>query len=237
MLSNITEKFADNSGVSVQYLVVNQDKSGTPLVFIPGAMVSAEDFYSDVKDYLDIYAVIISPRGLGKSSSLETGYSKEHLVSDIVAVVTNEEINRFFICGHSFGASIASAYSVKYPDKVLGLILGDYPPVYPAYSEGWAKGVKENNPEANEHLVNGLLHESKRENFAEQLAKCSFKVLVLKGEEEGSLLPLERITQMLEPIPNATMKLIPDAGHEIFIENPEAVFVVVKEFLVKYDTL
>jgi len=224
------ERFADNNEVSVQYLVVNQDMGGTPVVFITGAMVSAEDFHGDVKDYLDIYAVIISPRGLGKSSSPHNGYSKEHLVSDVEAVVISEGLEKFFICGHSFGASIASSYSVKYPYKVLGLILGDYPPVYPAYSEEWAKRVKENNPEVNEHLLNGLLHESKRENFAEQLAGCSFRVLVLKGEGDGSLLPLERITQMIEPMPNASLKLIPDAGHEIFIENPEAVFGEVKGF-------
>jgi len=226
----LIEKFADNSGVSIQYLVLNQDTGGAPLLIIPGAMVSAEDFYSDIKDSLDIYAVIISPRGLGKSDTPDSGYSKEHLVSDIETVVISEGLEKFYICGHSFGASIASAYSVKYPDKVLGLILGDYPPVYPAYSEEWAKRVKEKN-QANENLVNGLLRDSKRESFVEQLSKCSFKVLVLKGEGDGSLLPHERITQMIEPMPNASLKLIPDAGHEIFIENPGAVFGAVKGFV------
>jgi pimeloyl-ACP methyl ester carboxylesterase len=229
----LIDKFADNNGVTIQYLVVNQDKGGTPVIFIPGAMVSAEDFYGDVKDYLDIYSVTVSIRGLGKSDAPQSGYSKEHLVSDVEAVVISEGIGKFYICGHSFGASIASAYSVKYPDKVLGLILGDYPPVYPAYSDSWAKRVRESNLEVNENLLNGLLKESKHENFADQLAQCPFSVLEMKGEGGGSLLTLEHITKMLEAMPNASLKLIPNAGHEIFIENPEAVFVEVKGFVRK----
>lgn len=227
------EKFVDNSGVSIQYLVLNQNTGGSPLLIIPGAMMSAEDFYNDTKDSLDLYVIIVSVRGLGKSTSPETGYSKDHLVSDIHAVVKAEGIDKFFIGGHSFGAAIATAYATQYPASIKGLILGDYPPVYPAYSDSWAKRVKDSNPEANENLVNGLLHESKRQNFVELLAKCSFKVLVLKGEGGGSLLPLEHITKMLESMPNATIKLIPNAGHEIFIENPDVVFEAVKEFVGK----
>ncbi|HEY3251821.1 MAG TPA: alpha/beta hydrolase, partial [Ignavibacteria bacterium] len=132
------EKFVKNGEVEVQYLAVNYSPAETPLIIIPGAIVGADDFYNDIKEYADFYYIIISLRGRGKSSSPISGYTKDDHISDIDAVIKNEFLDNFYILGHSFGASVASYYSIKNSEKISGLIIADFPPVYPAYSEDWA---------------------------------------------------------------------------------------------------
>lgn len=227
----MNEKFASNGDVQVQYLVLNEAKAGIPVIFIPGAMVSAEDVYDELKEHIDFYCVIISTRGLGKSSTPESGFSKEHLVSDIESVIAAEKINNCFLLGHSFGASIASAYAVKHPGDVKGLILGDYPPYYPAYSAQWGENLIQNRPELNAVLIKGLLNESKKEKFTDELAKCGFNILILKGESEDSLIPIEFAEKINAAMPNSTLQIIPNSGHEIFGENPGSCLEAVREFI------
>jgi len=224
------EKFTNNGDIQIQYIIVNHSPGKIPLIIIPGAIVSAETFYNNAQGNLNLYCIIISVRGLGKSSVPLNGYSKDHLISDISAVVAEEKLKEFYLLGHSFGAAVASAYSVKYPQKVKGLILLDYPPCYPEYSSEWAQRVKKNKPE-NENLVNGLHKESVREMFTEALAKCDFNILILKGDNESSLLKIELVNEVLQKLPNASLKIINDCGHEMFIEKPKEVLEEIKYFM------
>jgi hypothetical protein len=52
----MTEKFINNGDVQIHYIVVNYSPAEIPVIFIPGAVVSADDMYSDVKDHLDFTA-------------------------------------------------------------------------------------------------------------------------------------------------------------------------------------
>ncbi|MCI0450640.1 MAG: alpha/beta hydrolase [Chlorobi bacterium] len=225
------EKFTNNGEIQIQYLIVNHSPDKIPLIIIPGAMVSAEDFYNDVIDHLSFYCIIISVRGLGKSSAPLNGYSKAHLIADVEAVVVEEELKEFYILGHSFGASIASAYSLKYSQKVKGLILADYPPGYPEYSSEWAQMIRKNNPSVSENLVNGLLNESIHEMFTEALAKCGFNILILKGGNEDSLLKIGFVNKIIKKLPNSSLKIIDNCGHEMFIEKPKEVLKEIKYFI------
>jgi len=232
----LKEKFADNNGNIVQYLINYSELTSIPVVFIPGALVNAEEFYNDIKDHLHFPAIIISHRGLGKSSTPLQGYSKEHLVSDLRAVVVNEKLDKFFIAGHSFGSSIASAYAVKYPDEAEGLILGDYPPGYPAYPPEWAEKILNDHPEANKTLVQGLQKESKHEMFLEELSKLYIKLLILKGTKEDSLLSEKMISKILAAIPDAELKMISNCGHELFGENPKESMQTINDFISKVSS-
>lgn len=232
----LKEKLADNNGNIVQYLINFNELTSIPVVFIPGALVNAEEFYNDIKDHLDSPAIIISHRGLGKSSTPLHGFSKEHLVSDVRAVVLQENLDKFYIAGHSFGSSIASAYAIKYPDEVKGLILGDYPPGYPAYPPEWAERIFNACPEANKTLVQRLQKESKHEMFLEELSKLNIKLLILKGTKEDSLLSEKMTSKILEAIPDAELKTISNCGHELFGENPKETMQVINDFVLKVSS-
>lgn len=226
----MTDKFVKNGEISLHYIVANFSPVHLPVVFIPGALVSAEEFYEYIKNRLDQYFIIISHRGVGKSNIPLSGYSKDDLVSDIRSVVKNEMLEKYFIGGHSFGSAIASAYSVKYPEDINGLILGDYPPGYPEYPEKWAEQAIINNPGVNENLVYGLQRESIYEMYIKELSKSCFKILLLKGNNEGSLLKPKLTEKILTELNNCILKKIANSGHELFADNPEDTLNAIKLF-------
>jgi len=227
------EKFVKNGKVQIQYLIVNYSPDKIPLVIIPGAIVGADDFYEGMKDKVNFYCIIISIRGRGKSSCPAEGYSKEDQISDIEAVVNEERINNFYILGHSVGAGLASYYSVKYPEKIKGLIIADYLPRYPQFNTKWSERIRShyNEDEVSENFLNGIVRDAVKEDYTDALAKCSFKTLLLKAGKEDSLLPLETANKILENLTNASLKVIDDSGHEMFWEKPEEVLRVIAEFI------
>ncbi len=137
------DKFIKNGEINLHYKIVNYSPFQLPLIFIPGLIVSADEFYDDIKKYLNFYSIIIDKRGLGKSDKPAEGYSTGHFVSDLKAVINTEGISKFNLTGHSHGAGIACAYAVRYPNEINSLIIADYPPGIPAVSEKWAEMIRE----------------------------------------------------------------------------------------------
>jgi len=229
------EKFTDSNGVVIQYLVENYSPGEIPLVIIPGAVVGAEDIYNDIKDFLDLYCIIISIRGRGKSASPLQGYTKDDQVSDIEAVLNNEGLDRIFLLGHSFGASLAAYYSIKNPEKISGLILADFPPEYPGYSPEWAQYIKNNLSGVDDNFLSGMVRDGVYEDFTDELAKCDFKKLFLKGSGSDSLLKPGKAEDLISRIPTASLKVINGAGHELFNEKPGETLQVIEEFIKTYE--
>ena len=227
------EKFVKNGEVEIQFLVVNHSPDKIPLVIIPGAIVGAEDFYEGIKHHVNFYCIIISIRGRGKSGKPVEGYSIEEQISDIDAVVNQEKLNKFYILGHSVGGGLASFYSVKHPEKIMGLIIADYLPRYPQFTTKWAERIRShyNDEEISENFLNGIVKDAVKEDFTDALAKCDFKKLLLKAGKENSLMPIEKANELCEKLPNTSLKEINDSGHEMFWEKPEEVLMMIEEFI------
>jgi pimeloyl-ACP methyl ester carboxylesterase len=82
----------------------------------------------------DVLASAISPahrviamdlRGRGLSDKPDTGYSLEHHVRDILALLDHRGIERAVLMGHSLGAFIVLAFAAEHPDRVDRLVLVD----------------------------------------------------------------------------------------------------------------
>jgi len=67
-------------------------------------------------------------------------------------------------------------------------------------------------------------------NFAEGVEQFENKVLFMTGECQ-QLIGAEFQSQQMKLFPNAELAVIPDAGHEMFFENPEASVEVVRAYL------
>lgn len=223
------DKFVNNNGVLINYYVLNQSQNTTPLIIIPGAISGAEDIFEFIKDVTDRYCIIISIRGRGKSSKPISGYSKDGQVSDIEAVIKEENINKLYIGGHSFGASLAAGYAIKHPDKILGLILADFPPYYPKYSEKWAERIFENIKEIDKNFINGLVNDSSPEDLTIELSKHKFRILILKAKND-SLLKEEKLQEICKLLPKISVKTI-NSGHEMFYENPVETMTEINNFI------
>jgi len=53
-------------------------------------------------------------------------YSVGGLADDVAAVADHLQHQRFFLVGHSLGASVAACFAGRFPHRLLGLILVDY---------------------------------------------------------------------------------------------------------------
>lgn len=230
-MDKIREKFADNNGVTIQYIALNYSANEIPIIFIPGAIVGADDILEGIKEYINFYCIIINIRGRGKSGKPIGPYTIDSQVSDIAAVVEKEGIENLLILGHSVGAGLAAAYSVKYPEKIKGLIVADYPPAHPKFPDEWANRIRQKYPDVDNNFLSGMVRDSEKINFTGILANYDFKKLIIKAGNEDSLLSADLAMKICEKLTYASPVTIENCGHEIFFEKPAEALKIIEDFM------
>jgi proline iminopeptidase len=126
---------------------------GSPILLVPGGPGASHTylwphFSSLSKEFRVIY---YDPYGRGRSDAADNPaeYTFMRDVDEIEALRRALQLPRINIWGHSYGAMVAQAYSLKYPDSVSHLVM-----VSPFHSaEAWQKG---NNDTWNEQLRNQI---------------------------------------------------------------------------------
>jgi pimeloyl-ACP methyl ester carboxylesterase len=81
-----------------------------------------------------------------------------------------------------------------------------------------------------EGLAGGLLSMRERPDYFEKLAGFDIPSLVIGGAKDQAI-PVEESLILAERLPNASLCLIPEAGHMAMMEQPEAVNRALKDFL------
>ena len=128
-------RFLDVNGVRLHYL---ERGSGEPLVLLHGNGSMIEDFESS--GLIDLaakdYRVIVFDRpGFGHSDRprnvVWTPAAQAELIKQ---ALTRLDVSNAIVLGHSWGASVAVALALKYPDLIRGLVLASgyyYPTARP----------------------------------------------------------------------------------------------------------
>jgi pimeloyl-ACP methyl ester carboxylesterase len=130
---SVNYSLLNNSGVEDHFVVVENLRvhyiatgSGRTVVMIHGNAGNVEDFeFGTVKLLAPEYRVVAidrpghgsSDRPTGKGATLE--YQAELLHRTLLSLAISQPI----LVGHSWGASLALAYSLKYPSEVSGMVL------------------------------------------------------------------------------------------------------------------
>lgn len=138
----IIDNYVDNRDLQIHYLESlpqTKGKDKIPLIYIPGMLDYAENFKREMQDFETRKVISISLRGCGKSSAPLSGYSFEDHYSDVEAVINNSNLNEFYLLAYSMSVPYAINASLSYPNKVKGLIIGDYPSRISKPPKGWAK--------------------------------------------------------------------------------------------------
>jgi proline iminopeptidase len=124
----ITEPFdkgklkVDN--IHTLYYEQNGNPTGKPIVLLhggPGGSISKK--YSSLFDK-SIYRVItFDQRGCGNSTPYATleNNTTDYLINDIEKIREHLGIEKWYICGGSWGSTLGLLYSIKYPFRVLGI--------------------------------------------------------------------------------------------------------------------
>lgn len=99
---------------------------GPPIVAIHG-LSSNKMFYVGVADRLAGRRPLLSVdlRGRGDSPKPAEGYGMAAHADDVAEVMDAEGIDRAVVVGHSMGASVATVFAHRHPDRCAGVVLYD----------------------------------------------------------------------------------------------------------------
>ncbi len=128
-------RFLDVNGVRLHYV---ERGSGEPLVLLHGNGSMIQDFQSSglIDLAADNYRVIVFDRpGFGHSDRPRNVVWTPDAQAELIKLALDQlSVSNATVLGHSWGASVATALALKYPDLVRGLVLASgyyYPTARP----------------------------------------------------------------------------------------------------------
>jgi len=204
--------------------------------------------------------IVTDLRGAGDSSLSTSDYALETFATDTLALLDHLEIERCDLIGHSMGGQIAQLVSVKAPSRVEQQVLLCPVPAsglpLPDDAAAMFRSAA-GNPEAlggilsmattqlsepdlakligyamtvTEECLTNSLDSWMAGGFAERLGETRARTLVVASEDP--FLPVDFLQEtVVNPIPGATLEVIPGAGHYVQVEQSEATSKVVIDFL------
>jgi pimeloyl-ACP methyl ester carboxylesterase len=231
--------FVDNGGVRLHAL--DNGRTGTtlpPVVAVPG-MGEYADEYTWMLDALgDRRVVVVDVRGRGRSDVPETGYTWEHHISDLRAVVKALALERPIVVAFSRGSAYGLGYALTHPDEVRGLVIGDYFARHvglPAEIADQQLKTKVRGTliadRMSEHAVRQVFVEGREVPLWDRLTELQCPVLVIRGGRKSALVGEELAAQWKASLPSVQMELIADAGHDLWSRDLDAYLAVLLPFL------
>lgn len=259
MQSNFLESY---EGFQIHFLEWKPKKlnDNLPVICIHGNLSNARlykwigDALSSERNENPRHVVAIDIRGCGDSGMPEKGFSLQHMVTDIEAVMIHLGINKAHFIAYSRGVAYALQYALRNPDSVQGIVIGDYPAHYTKINEDWTRRVVNSyelydswdslfKAVASTENINREEFEARKEDFyvekagviqkryskelpvklqlesndydlSSALDNIKGKMLILKGNEEGSLLSDEQIKLYQKYNPEVVR--VHQAGHDVF---------------------
>jgi pimeloyl-ACP methyl ester carboxylesterase len=107
-------------------LRLSDDGSGEPaLVFVHGLGSNLDAWHGVLERLRSSHrAIAYDQRGHGASDPAPE-YGVDALAADLGCVVSARELRRFWLIGHSFSGTVVSAYAMKHPEQVAGIVYVD----------------------------------------------------------------------------------------------------------------
>jgi pimeloyl-ACP methyl ester carboxylesterase len=230
-----------------------------PIVFIHGSGDSARVWRLQLEYFGTDRAFAIDLPGHGRRiDSLPEEVSVLDYARSVHEIIFDElHLDHPVIAGHSLGGAVALAMGLEYGSELGGLILigtGARLRVHPDL----LKGAKETPQQANLQLQQlaiaattnpsifaGPAEEqakTERNMLYRDLSACNiFDVMLRLGEihlptliicgDEDRLTPVKYSQYLHSHIAGSTLRILPDAGHYVFREQPEAVNGAIEEWM------
>lgn len=247
--------YLDRHGVNLHYDLAGP--ADAPLVLITHGFSATSHMWRDTAAALTdgFRALTWDIRGHGRSDSPEdpAEYSIALTLDDMVALLDHAGAERAVLMGHSLGGYLSLAFHVEHAARVRGLVLMDTGPGY-RNAEARARWNEQAEGRASyfekygldgygSAAVHGDQHRSARGlalaargilaqhdgRVMDELPRIGVPALVVVGANDKPFLGAS--SYMAERIPGARQVVLPDAGHEANLDQPELFNTAVREFL------
>lgn len=198
--------------------------------------------------------------GFGETPAPLTAWSVNDYVQWVKDFSGKNNLDQFFLLGHSFGGRIAIKFAVKYPEKLKGLILAAAAGItrrrslknFLFLSLAEIGNIIFSLPFVNKLkylfqrtiykiagsrdylLAQGIMKEIIKNTINEDLKPClskiNVKTLIIWGDKD-KLTPVSDAYLMKREIKNSILEVLPDVGHRIRLEAPEILAEKVLNFI------
>lgn len=231
--------YVDNEGVRLHALDNQRTESVLPPVLaIPGMGEYADEYRWLLESLGERRVVVVDVRGRGGSDVPDSGYTWEHHISDLRAVVESLDIDRPVVVAFSRGSSYGLGYALRYAGDVRGLVIGDYFARHVGLPESVADQQLKTKVRGTliadrmaEHAVRRVVAESREVPLWDRLTELQCPVLVIRGGRKSALVGEELAAQWKASLPSVQMELIADAGHDLWSRDLDAYLAVLLPFL------
>ncbi len=206
--------------------------NGEPLVLLHGFSGTSQDWKSSLPQLNDGFQLIVPDlRGHGRSSVLSKPFRHDEASLDVFALLDHLGAGAFKAIGVSGGGNILLHMATKQPERLQAMVLVSATPYFPAQartimrqyqealSEQQLDDLRQKHHGGNEQ-VNALLASTAA--FAESyddmnftppfLSKIKARTLIVQGDRDP-FYPIEISVEMYNAIPNASLWIVPNAGH------------------------
>ncbi len=240
------------------YYHVYQEGEYLPVVLIHGAGGTHLYWPPEIRRLrgFRIYALDLPGHGKSKGRGLQTITAYARAVYEWIGAVG---LHQVVFVGHSMGAAITLTLALDYPAQVLGLgLVGGAAklPVNPVLLESTASPTTFHNaiqmligwsfsPQSPERLrelaakrmletrasvLHGDLQACDVFDVTDRLGEILQPALVVSGAED-KMIPARDSQFLKDHLPEARLEIIPEGGHMVMLERPEAVAQLLVDFL------
>ena len=212
---------------------------GEPLILLHGNGENCDYFVGQIDVFAQDYHVYaLDTRGHGKTPRGETPFTIRQFADDLLAFMGAQGIDKAHILGFSDGGNIAMIFAMKYPERVLRLILdganldakGVKPSIQIPIEIGYrfAKLFAKKSAEARQHAEMLGLMVNDPNVRPEELSAIKAKTLVIAGNKD--MIKETQTRLIASSIPDAQLVIL-EGDHFIANKCPEAFNRAVLAFL------
>lgn len=205
---------------------------GDPLLLLHGFSGSSQDWVS-AQGILGARFQLVIPdlRGHGRSTPLEGPFLHREAAGDVLALLDHLGIGAVNGVGISGGGNVLLHMATRQPERVKGMVLVSATPYFPAQARAIMRQYPDVLPEAQWEMlrakhaggdvqVRALLEATRAfagsyddMNFTPPLlGTITARTLIVQGDRDP-LYPVELSVEMGKAIPEASLWIVPDAGH------------------------
>jgi pimeloyl-ACP methyl ester carboxylesterase len=244
----------DRGGVNIHYEI----RGNGPSILVTHGFAASSHVFEATTTAVDNAHRLITwdIRGHGRSDypNDENQYSVPLAIGDMVAILDTVDVDHAVLLGHSLGGYLSLELQRTHPDRVTALVLVGAGPGYkrPDTRDGWNKMAERFAAELESKGLAGLpdsaevradVHRSADglvkaargilrqhdDRVLASLPTITVPVLIVVGERDKPFLASSEYMQA--KIPDASLAIIPGAGHAPMITHPDEFHAQIRTFL------